>query len=188
MGASTFFSDPPPAVRRVIRVVTAIELSIGCLALVLMFALVLVQAGQRYLPFQGWSFTGELALFCLVWLTFVTAGVLVTSDSHIAIEVIDAAPSPIVRRVVRVFASLVVAAAGLGLTVQAWDLVGTQGVISSPAMGMPMSWLYAISIIGFISTTIRALIAAARFAVLGAPEREDDTTAAPAPTHPGGLA
>ena len=45
-----------------------------------------------------------------------------------------------------------------------------QGILRSPAMGMPMSWLYAISIVGFVSTTLRATVAAARFAVLGAPD------------------
>ena len=43
-------------------------------------------------------------------------------------------------------------------------------MLKSPAMRMPMSWLYAISMIGFVSTTIRATIAAVQYAVLGAPE------------------
>ena len=72
------------------RTLTAIEIAIGAAALLLIFFLVLVQALQRYLPFDGWSWTGELARFCLVWLTFVVAGVLVSSDSHISIEMIDA--------------------------------------------------------------------------------------------------
>ena len=65
------------------------ELTIGVAALVLIFGLVLVQAAQRYLPIDGWPWSGELARFCLVWLTFVLAGVLVTNDSHISIEMID---------------------------------------------------------------------------------------------------
>ena len=75
------------------RVVTAIELAIGAAAMLLIFFLVLVQALQRYLPVDGWSWTGELARFSLVWLTFVVAGVLVTRDSHISIEMIDAVPT-----------------------------------------------------------------------------------------------
>lgn len=153
--------------------VTAIELAIGATALLLIFFLVLIQAGQRYLPFEGWSWTGELARFSLVWLTFVVAGVLVSSDSHIAIEMVDEIRSPIVRQWVRVFSCLVVAAVGVGLTAEAWNLVGTQAAIKSPSMRMPMSWLYAISMIGFVSTVIRALVAAARFAVLGAPDPTD---------------
>jgi TRAP-type C4-dicarboxylate transport system permease small subunit len=153
-----------------IRVVTAIEVAIGAVALLLIFFLVLIQAGQRYLPIDGWSWTGELARFSLVWLTFVVAGVLVTSDSHISIEMIDMVRSPLIRRVVRVISCLVVAAIGVGLTAEAWSLTLDQGVLKSPAMRMPMSWLYGISLIGFVSTTIRAVVAAVVFAVVGPPE------------------
>jgi TRAP-type C4-dicarboxylate transport system permease small subunit len=166
----SFFTDPPAWVSRSVRVVTAIELAIGAATLLLIFFLVLVQAAQRYLPFDGWSWTGELARFSLVWLTFVVAGVLVTSDSHIAIEMIDAVKSPLIRRIVRVISCLVVAVIGVGLSAEAWELTMNQGVLKSPAMRMPMSWLYGISLIGFVSTTIRATVAAVVFAVVGAPE------------------
>jgi TRAP-type C4-dicarboxylate transport system permease small subunit len=166
----SIFTDPPSWLSRSIRVVTVIELAIGTFALLLIFFLVLLQAGQRYLPIDGWSWTGELARFSLVWLTFVVAGVLVTTDSHISIEMIDIVRNPHVRRVVRVVSCLVVAAIGVGLTAEAWTLTMDQGVLKSPAMRMPMSWLYGISLIGFVSTTIRAAVAALQFAVLGAPE------------------
>lgn len=166
----SLLTDPPRWLSRAIRVVTAAELTIGALALLLIFFLVLVQAGQRYLPIGGWSWTGELARYSLVWLTFVVAGVLVTRDAHISIEMIDAIDNPMVRRIVRVISCLVVAAIGVGLTAEAWTLTLDQGVLKSPAMRMPMSWLYGISMIGFVSTTIRASIAALTYAVVGAPE------------------
>lgn len=153
------------------------ELGLGVAAMLIIFVLVLVQALQRYLPVEGWPWTGELARFSLVWLTFVTAGVLVSSDSHIAIESIDAVRNALVRRVVRVVACLTVAAVGALLTAEAWALVQTQGVLRSPAMGMPMSWLYGISIVGFVSTTLRATVAALGFAVLGVPDPSEPGTA-----------
>ena len=90
--------------------------------MLLIFFLVLLQAAQRYLPIDGWPWTGELARFSLVWLTFVVAGVLVSSDSHISIEMIDTVRSPLLRRVVRVISCLVVAAVGVALTAEAWEL------------------------------------------------------------------
>ena len=125
---------------------------------------------QRYLPIDGWPWTGELARFCLVWLTFVVAGVLVTNDSHISIEMIDMVPGVALRRVVRVLSCLIVAVIGVGLCAEAWELMQTQGILKSPAMQMPMSWLYAISLIGFVSVVVRSLIAAVQYAVLGVPE------------------
>jgi TRAP-type transport system small permease protein len=161
---------PPAWLRRVARVLTAVELTIGVAALLMIFGLVLLQAGQRYLPIDGWPWTGELARFCLVWLTFVVAGVLVTTDSHIAIEMIDLVPGELLRRVVRVVSCLIVALIGVGLCAEAWELVQTQDLLKSPAMRMPMSWFYAISLIGFVSVVVRSLIAAAQYAVLGVPE------------------
>ena len=114
----------PAWLRRVARVLTAVELTIGVAALVLIFGLVLVQAAQRYLPIDGWPWSGELARFCLVWLTFVLAGVLVTNDSHISIEMIDLVPGDLVRRVVRVVSCLVVALIGVVLCAEAWEPCG----------------------------------------------------------------
>jgi TRAP-type C4-dicarboxylate transport system permease small subunit len=170
-------TDPPPWARRLVRLVTALELTLGVVAVVLIFGLVLIQAGQRYLPVEGWSWTGELARFCLVWLTFGVAGVLVTSDSHIAIEMVDGIRNPIVVRAVRVVACLVVAAIGAGLAVEAWVLTFDSPPIRSPAMRMPMSWLYAPLLLGFVSTTVRALVAALVLAVVGVPERDDEDDA-----------
>ena len=140
--------------------------------MLLIFFLVLSQAAQRYLPIDGYPWTGELARFCLVWLTFVVAGVLVSSDSHISIEMIDTVPAArLLRRVVRVISCLIVAAVGFGLlTAEAWELVQTQGILKSPALRMPMSWLYGISMIGFVSTTVRATVAALQYALVGVPE------------------
>lgn len=165
----SLFTAPPRWLARTSRALTALELAIGTVALLLIFFLVLIQALQRYLPFDGFSWTGELARFALVWLTFVVAGVLVTSDSHIAIEMVDSVRSEPVQRLVRVISCLVVAAVGVGLTAEAWALTMSQGVLRSPAMRMPMSWLYGISLIGFVSVTVRALVAAARYAVVGVP-------------------
>ena len=166
----SLFTEPPRWLARTVRAVTVIELALGVAALLLIFFLVLAQAAQRYLPFDGWPWTGELARFSLVWLTFVVAGVLVSSDSHITIEMIDMVRSPVLRRIVRVISCLIVAVIGVALTAEAWELVQTQAVLKSPAMRMPMSWLYGISMIGFVSTIVRATVAAAKYAVLGAPE------------------
>ena len=170
---AAFLSRPPRPVAAVIRVFTGVELGLGVVALLMILGLVLLQAAQRYLPIDGWPWTGELARFCLVWLTFLTAGVLVTRDSHISIEMVDMVRSEPVRRLVRVISCLIVAAIGVSLCLEARELTQTQGILKSPAMRMPMSWLYAISLVGFVSVVVRALVAALVYAVLGVPEPSD---------------
>lgn len=144
--------------------VTRLEIGLGAAALVLIFLLMLMQVVQRYLPVSGWPWTGELARFCLVWLTVTVAGVLVTSDSHIALQLVDGIKNPIVVRVVRVVASLTVAAVGAAFALEAWDLMVSQGRLRSPSLRMPLTWLYVFPFLGFVSTAVRGVAAAIGFA------------------------
>jgi TRAP-type transport system small permease protein len=147
-----------------VALVTRVELAIGAVALALIFLLVLVQAAQRYLPFSGWAWTGELARFCLVWLTVSVAGVLVTSDSHIALQLVDGIKNPVVLRVVRVIAALTIAAVGAAFALEAWDLMASQGRLRSPSLRMPLTWLYLFPFLGFASVAVRGVVAAIGFA------------------------
>ena len=56
-------SRPQGALRRVVRVVTAVELTIGAIALLAILVLVFFQAVQRYLPIDSVPGTGEIARF-----------------------------------------------------------------------------------------------------------------------------
>lgn len=157
------------ALRRMIRLVTAVEMSLAGAAVALIFVLVLVQAGQRYLPIDGWAWTGELARFSLVWLTFVAAGVLVTRDGHIALQIVDAIPSPLVVRSVHVLANLLVAGIALLFVRECWTLYVGSGNLRSPAMRMPMGWHYLLPLLGFASSAVRALVTAVLVARHGVP-------------------
>jgi TRAP-type C4-dicarboxylate transport system permease small subunit len=161
---------------RVIRWVTAVEVGLAALCLAIIFVLILVQASQRYLPIDGWSWTGELARFSLVWMTFVAAGVLVTRDGHIALQVVDSIRSPLLVRTVHVIADLVLAATALLFVRECWTLIQEAGSLKSPAMRMPMAWHYVLPLLGFLSTAVRALVAAAIVIRYGV-EAEHDTDA-----------
>lgn len=155
-----------------VRVLTWLELALAATALVVLFLLVLTQAAQRYLPVEGWSWTGELARYCLVWVTFTVAGVLVTTDSHIALQLVDNIERPLVVRAVRVFACVVIAVVGAAFAVEAWVLMQTQGQFRSPSLRLPLMWLYLFPFLGFVSTAVRGAVAAVVFAVRGLPAPE----------------
>lgn len=152
---------------RASRLITRIEIGIGAVLLLLIFALMTVQAAQRHLPMDSLAWTGEVSRFSLAWLTFLVAGVLITERGHITLEVLDTVPNPHVVRGVQVFAMLVVAATSAILISEAWSLVETQGIMRSPVLGMPMSWVYAPLLLGMISTFLRALVSAVDIAVHG---------------------
>ena len=155
--------QPPPQgglLRQIAAVITRIEIGIGAVALIIIFVMVFLQALQRYLPGEGIAWTGELARFSLIWLTFAAAGVLVSTNGHIALEIVDSVPNQLVVRWVQVFALVVVAATGLGLTIEALALIDSQQIIKSPVLRVPMSVIYIPLLIGVVSLTIRAVIAA----------------------------
>ena len=152
---------------RAVRVVTGIEIGLAAVVTVLMLGLVLIQAVQRYLPIDGFTWTGELARFCLVWLAFVLTGVLVTTDGHIALEMVDSIKNERILRFIRVFAAATVAVIGAGFAAEAWDLISSQSRLRSPSLGLAMSWFYVLPFLGFVSTAIRAALAAVDIAVHG---------------------
>jgi TRAP-type C4-dicarboxylate transport system permease small subunit len=169
MGGRTGSRPRQTALARVISLITRLEIAAGAVALVVLFLLVFTQAAQRYLPVDGWSWTGELARFCLVWLTFTVAGVLVTTDSHISLQLVDTLRKPAVVRAVRAVACLIVALVGLGFAAEAWALIGAQGPLKSPSMRMPLAWLYVLPLLGFLSTAVRGAVAAVDIALHGVP-------------------
>ncbi len=159
-----------PLVRRIVGVLTRIELAFGALMLLMILVLVFLQAAQRYMPGEGFAWTGELSRFGMAWLTFSVAGVLITLRGHITLEVVDTLPKPQLVRTVQVFSLLVVAVVAAGLTVEAWNLVSTEGRLSSPVLGMPMSIVYVPILAGMCSTVLRSLLAAWTVAFHGALE------------------
>ncbi|QTX03539.1 TRAP transporter small permease [Agromyces archimandritae] len=154
---------PPPRariLRRIAGAIGVVEITIGVIALLTILVLVFIQALQRYLPGDGIAWSGEIAKFSLIWLTFSAAGLLITTRGHIALEIMDSLPNPMAVRIVQTFALVCVAVIGFGLTMEAIALIETQGIVKSPVLRIPMSWIYIPVLIGMVSTTIRSAIAA----------------------------
>ena len=173
--------------RTAVRVVTAVEVTIAGLAAALIFVLVLVQAAQRYLPIDGWTWTGELARYGLVWLTFTAVGVLVTRDGHIALQLVDELRWEWVVRAIHVLALVIVAATGVGFAVACWWLIEESGNLTTPSLGLPMQWVYALPLLGFVSTAVRAVVAAVQVARHGVPASDHSDELAIQVNGPGGI-
>lgn len=172
-------APPRTRLRSATRVIGIIELTFGSLALLVILVLVFLQALQRYLPFEHLAWTGELARFSLVWLTFSALGVLVTSRGHISLEILDSLKNQTALKIVHVVSAILLAAVGAGLSVAAWNLVVSQGIITSPVLRLPMSLFYVPVLIGLASLTIRAIVLAIDVAISGPvlTEVEDDDVA-----------
>lgn len=157
-----------PLVRRIVGVLTRIELAFGALMLLMILVLVFLQATQRYMPGEGFAWTGELSRFGMAWLTFSVAGVLITLRGHITLEVVDTLPKPQLVRTVQVFSLLVVGVVAAGLSTEAWSLIRTEGALTTPVLGISMSYVYIPVLAGMLSTVLRSLLAAWTVALHGA--------------------
>ncbi|MGJ0203409.1 TRAP transporter small permease subunit [Leucobacter sp. gxy201] len=151
---------PVSPLARVGRAIGAIEMTFGIVTLTAILILIFLQALQRYLPMEQLAWTGEISRFSLTWLTFAAAGLLVTSRGHISLEILDSLKSPLAVRIVHVISYLALAAIGAGLAYAAWILADSQGIVKSPVLKVPMSYVYIPVLLGLVSMTVRSLIMA----------------------------
>lgn len=145
-------------VARVLRVVEIVEGAVGALLLLGILVLVMVQVTVRFSALGGWAWTGELARFSLVWLTFILAGYLLGRDQHISFDLVDFVLPERALRVVRVISYVIVAAICAAFVYEGVGLIDAQSFIRSSAAEIPMSFVYLIPTVGFALTGVRALI------------------------------
>ena len=67
-----------------------------------MVVLVMLQVLARVTPLDNQVWTGELARYSLLWLSFGLAGYLLGRDEHIALDVIDHVLPTLGQRIVKV--------------------------------------------------------------------------------------
>lgn len=163
MGERQISHERPATLSRrvgtVLRGIEIVEATVGILLLTTILFMVLAQVIVRFTPFGGWVWTGELARFCLVWLTFAVAGYLLGRKEHIAIDIIDQVLPRRGKRVVDIVSHLVVGVTCIAFFYQGIGLMEAQSGVRSSAAEIPMSLLYAVPTIGFALTALRAFVA-----------------------------
>lgn len=150
------------------------EATLGGLLVALLFVLMLLQATQRFLPQAGWVWTGELARFSLIWLTFAMSGYLMARDGHVTLKLIDQVTTGLRARLIHIFAHVMVAIICLNLAYEAFYLVSQPVLQTTPGLGIPVNAVYVIPLAGLLLTTVRSVVA------VFWPEPETDGTDEPA--------
>lgn len=141
-----------------LRGLEIVELTIGALFILGIVILVMLQVLARVTPLDNLVWTGELARFSLVWLSFGLAGYLLGRDEHIALDIADHVLPSLGQRLVKAFSLLVVAATAAMFGYEGLDLFTSGSPIKSPATGIPLAWIYFIPMVGMALTVLRALI------------------------------
>ena len=158
--------------RRTLKVVGAIEASVASVFLLAIFVLVLLLVFLRYVPLMQSAWAAELARYSLVWLTFAGVGVLVSRNEHPQIESIDTILRGAGKRIVIVFANVVLAAVAIAFAVDVSALLFDDIRTTTPVMRIPNQLVMLVPFVGFILAAVHALVRA--FAVTVGIERGDE--------------
>lgn len=141
-----------------LRGLELVELTAGAIFILAIVSLVMLQVLARVTPIESQVWTGELAKFSLVWLSFGLAGYLLGRDEHIALDVVDHVLPPLGQRLVKAFSLIVVGATALMFGYEGLDLFSSGSPIKSPATGIPLAWIYFIPMVGMALTVLRAVL------------------------------
>ena len=142
------------------RMLVNAERTISALLLLMLFLLIVAQVLSRYLFAHPFTWTEEVARYTMIWLIFIAAAQVTSTDGHIAITLIDkAVPGRMVKWVV-VVSRLIVAGGCVALLPYGWRFVSRMFAISSPAASIPMGWVYLASFAGMVLIALHSLISA----------------------------
>jgi len=139
------------ALKKINRYLVTLETALAGGLLFVVFLVVLTQVLMRYL--FGWPnpWSEELSRFCFIWLSMLGAALAVERKSHFGFDQVVRKLSPEKYRWVRRLAKVTVAAVSALLIVSGLALVHLTGGQHSPALDVPMSWVYAsVPVAGFL--------------------------------------
>jgi TRAP-type transport system small permease protein len=108
----------------------------------LLLGLMAAQVVARYVFGSPIAWTEELARFVLIWLGFMSAAFVTAEGRHIAVDVVSRALSRRGRLALECISSLAVVSACAMMLPAGITFARRMGTVSSPALGIPMSWWY----------------------------------------------
>ena len=144
--------------RSIVHAIGVIEQVVAGLLLALILVLVVALVAQRYLPGANFPWTGEVARLAMVWGTFVIAGYLAAHDRHIAIHVVDFVLGKRALAAVKLFVNVVVLLTCAALAFATYQLIETDIGQVTAAAEIPLRFVNAVPIIGFVLTALRSVL------------------------------
>ena len=143
---------------RAVRLLVAVE-SIAVVALIVaILVIATIQVVTRYVLNAPAQWTEELAQLALVWLVFVSAGLVSAQDAHVTIRILGHALGSRGRRVLAGFAYVAVLASAVALIWLGIDPTVARMNLPLPATRWPAGLTYAGVLIGFGLVAVHTVI------------------------------
>lgn len=163
-------SGAPVLLRRVI----AVERAVCVMLLVVMLGLITLQTAGRYVFGYSFFWTEELARYCYVWMSFIAAALVAAERSHIKIELFDRTLGKRGRFVLNVLSIVVTIAACLVMVFGAFEYAVANFGIYSPALPIPMVFLYGVVYLAFAGIAAHSTVNLVRLIREGPTATDDD--------------
>jgi C4-dicarboxylate transporter DctQ subunit len=116
--------------------------------MIVMFILTTVQITLRYVFNVGLSWSEELVRFVFVWATFLAAAIGIKEHIHLGVDAVVNLLRPALRRCADTVVYLIIFAFGVVMVTAGMQVVMLTHGQLSPAMMMPMSYVYIAIPIG----------------------------------------
>lgn len=115
-----------------------------CIFLIVMVVIIFLQVVSRTFLQSSFPWTEELARYLMIWLTFLGAAFSFQYGAHIGIGIItDKLPKKLAAIIDVIVCILCIFLFSI-LLVKGWELVARSMNQQSPAMSIPMSYVYLI--------------------------------------------
>lgn len=124
--------------------INEVALTICEIAMVVMVLVVFLQILSRTFIGSSFSWTEELARYLFIFFVLIGGGVVIGSKSHIAIDIIYNKLGTKGRKILCILSFLVVVIIAFILLTRGMELVSKTMVQKSPALQIPMGYIYAI--------------------------------------------
>ena len=136
-----------------------LEKMICVFCLALMSVIIVMQVFCRYVLNNSLSWSEELARYLFVWMIYIGISYGVKMDKHICVDAVYAFMPKGVKKWYAIVAYVLFLLFAVAVVYYGILVVGMQissGQVS-PAMGLPMQYVYAAPTVGMILTSIRLI-------------------------------
>lgn len=133
-----------------------LESSILIVLSILTVVVIFIQVIMRYVFESSLVWSEELARYVFIWLVYIGVSYGVKRQAHISVDVLNFVFKKKGQFILAMCANIAVLIFVLLLTYYSFEVVAQINRLS-PAMSIPLKWVYAAPMVGFLLTTIRVI-------------------------------
>lgn len=135
-----------------------IILLISATMLLGLVAVIILQTFTRYIIFHSLPWSEELSRFLFILVIVLSFNIAISKEVLVNINIIDNYLSPRALKIMEIFRLLVGLFFETALLISSFDLIKLGTIQTSPAMLLPMSWMYFAVSLGFALGVIAVLL------------------------------